>query len=167
MNKQLCVVGFCGGSFVANGVGKTTAANLLVKKHNFHLCNLSSPIEESAKKLCKWDGKKDKNGLSILNQVCASGRKINQDYWFNISLASIPKNTDKVVFDNVYFNNEVDFIHKNGGFVIRIEREGFQEFIPYFITDIAIVRNDGSLNDFEKKIDDLMDKLYNISNAKK
>jgi hypothetical protein len=164
-NNSKIVVGFCGGNFCSNCVGKTTAANVLVKKHNFYLCNLLNPVEESAKKLCNWDGKRDKNGLSILNQVCASGSKINENYWLNISLASIPKNVDKIVFDNVYFKNESEFI-RNNGFLIYIERIGFDKeiTIPDFNYDYVII-NDGSLNYFENKIDDLINKLYNVGHV--
>ena len=164
-NLPLLIIGFCGGSFGSNGVGKTTAANFLVKKHNFHLCDLSNPVNESAKKLCKWDGKKDKNGLMILNQVCMKGRQINENYWFNISLASIPKNITKVVFDNVYFKNEADFI-QNKGLIINIDRNGFEEIDLDFNFDHTI-SNDASLNDFENKIDNLINKLYNVNNAEK
>jgi hypothetical protein len=155
------VVGFCGGNFCSHCAGKTTAANFLVKKHNFYLCDLLNPVEESAMKLCNWDGKKDKNGLSILNQVCESGRKINENYWLNISLASIPKNVDKIVFDNVYFKNESEFI-VNNGFLIYVERIGFYKEKP--IDDLNynyFISNDGSLDNFENKIDDLINILYN------
>jgi len=160
-NNPKIFIGFCGGNLCSNGVGKTTAANHLVKKHNFYLCDLMKPVEESAKKLSNWDGKKDANGLSIINQSCISGRKINENYWLNLAISSIPKNITKIVFDNVCFKNEADFIKRNGGFVIHIEREGFQEIVPDFITDIAITRNNGSINDFEEKIDELIKKLYN------
>jgi len=152
-------IGFCGGAFGSNGVGKTTATNFLVNKYDFHLCDLSYPVGESAKKLCTWDGKKNGLGLAILNQACISGKRINENYWLNLAVASIPKEKIKVVFDNVYFKNEADFIHKNGGFVIHIEREGFQEIVPDFITDIAPIINNSSINDFEKKIDELLKKI--------
>jgi len=162
-NTQL-FIGFSGGLFGSNGVGKTTAANFLVEKYNFYLCNLSNPIEESAKKLCSWNGIKDKDGLQILNQVCISGKKINEDYWFNISLASIPKNINKIVFDNIYFSNETNFIKNFKGFVINIERNGFQKNFLTHKPDYVVLNND-SLDAFKNKIDKLIIQLYNIKDV--
>jgi len=155
-NNQKLLIGLCGGSLFSNGTGKTTAANHLVKKHNFYLCDLIKPVEEAAKKLSNWDGVKDAIGLSIINHTCIYGRKINENYWLNIAISSIPKNITKIVFDNVYFKNEADFINNNG-FVIKIERNGFAaqdlDFNCYHN-----IENNGSINEFENKIDELMNK---------
>ena len=164
------IIGFCGGSFGSNGVGKTTAANFVVKEFGFHYCSLSNAVEQSAIKLCKWDGKKDKDGLIILNQVCASGRKINENYWLNITLASIPKNVDKVVFDDVYFKNEINFIKSKDGTIINIERNGYvQPETDYYAVDLNLsynIPNNSTIEDFQKTIRIIVTKLYNIKNAK-
>lgn len=166
-SNTIFFVGFCGGKFCSGGVGKTTAANHLVKKHNFCLCDLSSPVEQSAKKLSNWDGKKDAKGLSILNETCIAGRKINENYWLHLALASIPADKNfRIVFDNVYFKNEAIFIKNNGGLVVHIDRNGFEDIDLDFISDYSIINN-GTLNDFEKRIDELVNKLYNKTNVGK
>jgi len=159
------IIGFCGGSFGSNGVGKTTAANFVVKEFGFHYCSLSNAVEQSAIKLCKWDGKKDKDGLIILNQVCASGRKINENYWLNITLASIPKDVNKVVFDDVYFKNEINFIKSKNGIIMHIGRDGFEEpEADYYMSDLNsayMVGNNSTIEDFQKTICIIVKKLYN------
>lgn len=159
-NNQ-CLIGFCGGLFGSNGVGKTTASNFLVKNFNFCLCSISKNIEESAKKLCKWNGNKDKDGLEILNNICIFGRKINENYWLNVALASIPKSEKRIVFDDIFFSNEANFIKNNKGFVIYIERNGYEQPQLDFNYD-SILKNSSDINNFEKNIEKLTLKLYNI-----
>jgi dephospho-CoA kinase len=165
-SNTIFFIGLCGGKLGSDGVGKTTAANYIVKKHNFCLCDLLSPVEQSAKKLSNWDGKKDAKGLAILNETCIAGRKINENYWLNLALAPIPADKNfRIVFDNVYFKNEAIFIKNNGGFVINIDRDDFEDMDFDFIPDFSVINN-GTLEEFENKIDELINKLYNASNEK-
>jgi dephospho-CoA kinase len=157
-SDKIFFIGLCGGKLGSDGVGKSTAANYLVEKHNFYLCDLLKPVEESAKKLSQWDGKKDEKGLSILNETCIAGRKINENYWLNLALASVPKNITRIVFDNIYFKNEAIFIKNNSGFIINIDRNGFEDMDFDFISDYSLINN-GTLEEFEKNIDGVVEKL--------
>jgi len=166
-SDKIFFIGLCGGSLAGqSGVGKKTAANYLVKKHNFYLCDILSPVEQAAKNLSNWDGKKDVKGLSILNETCIAGRKINENYWLHLALAPIPADKNfRVVFDNVFFKNEAIFIKNNGGFIINIDRKGFKDVDFDFIPDFSLINN-GTLEDFKKRIDELINKLYNANNEK-
>jgi hypothetical protein len=90
----------------------------------------------------------DIEGRILLDGICRTGRKISEDYWRNLVVSKIPKTITKVVFDDVYFDNEVRLITGSSGFVIRVTKKG-QDLIslPCETIDIS---NDGSLSEFQK-----------------
>ena len=155
------MVGLCGGTYGSFGVGKTVAANCISNNFMFYKCDLSLPVTESAKILCGWNGNKDRNGLEIINRVCMGGRKKDENYWLNIALASIPDGTENVVFDNVYFLNEFKFIQENGGKLIKIVRNDFEDPALDFVCD-DVVYNKDSVASFEKSIYNLTKTIFNI-----
>ena len=160
------LVGFCGGKFNSNGVGKTTASLFLQNKHNFFICDPSKYVEKMTDSCLKsmslgsvvLDEKKKQ---SAFDYVFTSGRKISENFWLNMAIASIPKESKMVVFDNVYFKNEAQFIKNNGGYIILITRVGFENpELDGFEPD-CIVKNEKKIEDFEKKIAKTLSTLYN------
>ena len=166
-SEKIFFIGLCGGNFAGpSGVGKTTAANHIVKKHDFCLCDLLAPIEQAAKKLSNWDGVKDEKGLGILNETCMAGRKINENYWLNLALAPIPANKNfRIVFDNVYFKNEAIFIKNNGGRIINVDRAGFEDTAFDFVCDFSVINN-GTVEEFEKRVDGVVEIILRPNNQR-
>ena len=158
MNPKSKIIGFCGGFFDISGVGKTTAANTLVEKYNFHLCHIGDNIEKIAKKTTQWDGIKDKKGIEILSKICIEGRTINQNYWINLALASIPENKNRIVFDDISFTNEYNIIKNMAGILILIQRTGFSQPEWDFTPD-HILNNNSTIEDFTKNTCTLVENL--------
>ena len=159
-NNKL-MLGFCGGLFGSHGVGKTTACKFVSEKYGFYWCDIAGVIEEAAKKLYHWNGTKDDDGLNALNKTCISGRKLNENYWLNIAIASIPKESSRVVFDNVFFTNEADFIKKHKGFIIKLNRPVYESVSLDFDVDYTI-ENNGNIAELEDNVAKLIKQMYNI-----
>jgi hypothetical protein len=160
------LIGFCGGCFRSNGVGKTTASLFLQKKHNFFICDPSKYVEKMTDNCLKSMSLgsvvlEEKKKQFAFDYVFASGRKISENFWLNMAIASIPKEAKMVVFDNVYFRNEAQFIKNNGGYIILITRNGFENpELDGFEPD-RVVENEKKIEDFEKKIAKTLSTLYN------
>jgi hypothetical protein len=147
---QKTIIGFCGGKWGESGVGKTTAAGFLVEK-GFFLVSFSDPIEKVARAQCGWDGDRGRAGKNLLDKVCRSGRKTSEDYWLNLALKSLPSDRDRIVFDDVYFENEFRFIKSQGGKVIRILRPPTLDADLSFDPDETVF-NKGGMDNFKDAI---------------
>ena len=128
------IVGICGGSFGKTGVGKTTAANALVNILGFKRLSLMDVVKDSA----KASGIDNPSSLEAIDFVCRSGRRINEDFWLNLTVKGM-EGHDKIVLDDVWFGNEAQFIRNNGGIVIMIKRPGVSaDDLLEFRPDITI-----------------------------
>jgi hypothetical protein len=145
---QIKMVGICGGAWGDGGVGKTTVANILAKKMGFYPMSFVDPVKDLAKKFFGWDGKMDSDARILLDRICRLGRGISEDYWMNLTLARIPSEVDKVVFDDVMFDNEAKMIVSAGGVVVRVEKTGHSN--PLMPCDLASLDNNGSLIDLNR-----------------
>jgi hypothetical protein len=115
--------------------GKTTLANRLIQEHGFVRVSFAEPLrqmlytlgvteEETRDEVLKHtphpalEGKTPVEALETLGT--AWGRNmIGPDIWVNHALA-IAKQLDRVIFDDVRYQNEVDAIYNAVGFVFRL-----------------------------------------------
>ena len=144
MNKL--VIGFIG----EHNVGKTTAANIF-KKQGFHKLSINSKVEEVAKYLFSKDELKQ-NTHSILNEVRRRGVKVCKEYWLNLMLVTVPEDKKHVVFDD-FSIAEVEIKNVK---TIQIVRPGVT---TVELPDVETIINDGNLNNFVQKIEELYRKL--------
>lgn len=143
------LVGICGGQWGDSGVGKTTLANILAKEMGFYPASFAEPIKDVARKIFGWDGAMNAESRLLLDRICRMGRSISEDYWRDLVMTRLPKDQDKIAFDDVYFDNEMRLIIGNGGIIVRIVRGGFNT--PTFPCVTIDIENNGSLTDFSKK----------------
>ena len=65
---------------------------------------------------------------------------------------------NEIVFDDVWFEEEYKAIRNIGGVFVLVERTGFDQPNWEFLPDFKIC-NDGTINNFEKKVCDLVQKV--------
>ncbi len=139
------------------GSGKDTAADALEKTHYRYA--FAGRLKSIAR-LFGWDGQKDERGRALLQELGMAGRKYDQDIWVNgiKRLLGPEVLKSKLVFTDVRFQNEADYVREHGGIVVRIVRPGIisgnheSELKQCEVAaDIEIV-NDGTIEDLHKKI---------------
>lgn len=104
-------------------VGKTTAAEYLVRRHGFVKYALADPIKEIAGQAFGWDGAKDERGRRLLQEIGTVGRAYDPELWLR-RLAERFEADDppRVVVDDVRLAREVAFLERRGFTVARILR---------------------------------------------
>lgn len=141
-NRTKLLIGITG----AKRSGKDTVANYIVKKYGFHKRSLSEPLKEACKALFgfsenqlngssketpdeRWFGITPREtmqfvGTDLLRKQMGKLRtEIGEDVFlhnFRNWYESPDNNRDLVVVPDVRFQNEADYIHSQGGFVIKI-----------------------------------------------
>jgi len=142
--------------------GKTTAANFLVDL-GWQKISFASPLKRM---MAVLTGETDKNarppelcGKSV--RECYQslgtewGRKlVGEDIWLRAAkrqMISAIKNGEHVVCDDVRFDNEAELVHRIGGVVLEIRREGLDQMahesergVSPLVLD-ASLSNDGDL----------------------
>lgn len=129
------VIGFDG----TKGVGKDTAADILVTKHGFVRRKFAQPIKDVCSILFQvpenhFEGPEketvvEKHGMSPRQMMQLVGtdmfrHMVHADFWldhFQNWCAHQPDNT-RVVVTDLRFQNEVDAVKRLGGMVVRIVR---------------------------------------------
>lgn len=141
------------------GSGKDTAADALMFTH--YRCSFASRLKGIARML-GWDGEKDERGRAFLQDLGMAVRRFDEDTWVRLLREEVSPVIQQLVFTDVRFQNEADFVRSVGGIVVRIVRPGIiaqnheSELKQCEIAaDIEIV-NDGSVADLHKKIQQLI-----------
>jgi len=134
------------------GVGKDTVADYLVKKHGFTKTHFAGPLKKGVQ---QWFGFTDEQlytdlkeeidenwgvsprevfqvvGTDIVRDKLSDLLKLNMGNNFWLNTFDIwylnGHETDNVVVADVRFQNEVDYILQNGGYVIRVFRTGREQ----------------------------------------
>ena len=149
------IVGICGGAWGMEGVGKTSVAGLMDELAGFKVVSFSTPIVDFAKAHMKWDGKMDLYGRKIVDAVCRIGRKVSRDYWLNLAMHKVDPTWPKVVFDDLFFENEEWLVKSLGGKIIRVSRPSVPDAATWLQSDFTIT-NDGTLDDLRTKVSSLI-----------
>lgn len=145
------IFGVTGNPLTAKTDGKTTVAQFLVDELDAAYIDLTAPVRAAADALAIGiEPMSDTEYRSFLNDICASGRKQDVNYWLHLALQSIPRQNSNrnLVFDNVFFYNEYLFIKSSQGFVFQVSRGPLGEELE-FVPDV-VIRNTGSLDDLHK-----------------
>lgn len=108
------------------GVGKTTVAEMLVKKFGFVKISLADPI----RKIAKLFGFKIEKPYSLetrmaLQAIGYTGRLIDKDIWAKMLIERVKEllqaGVDKIVVDDVRFSNECALLKAFGFYIVKIE----------------------------------------------
>jgi len=149
MNDNIGLIGLAGS-------GKDTAAKALIKA-GYHRVAFADELKSLAHYF-GWNGEKDDDGRLLLQELGMACRRYDQNFWIRHVSKYIDKTTVKIVFTDVRFQNEADYVRKRGGIIVRIVRPGIisgnheSELNQSEIAaDIEIV-NDGSIQDLYNKI---------------
>jgi hypothetical protein len=115
-------IGFTGFA----GAGKDTAADALFRKSDIMYAHFAfaDEIKRFAKSI-GWDGNKDNRGRPLLQDIGMAGRNYNPDTWVNMAAARVGRSASltPVVWTDVRFANEAEFIRQRGGIIIEIARD--------------------------------------------
>lgn len=158
--------------------GKDTASEYLVKKYNYKRYAFATPIKQACKILYNFTDDelyndnfkniKNKNGIiprekfTKLGDMCKND---NPNFFIERLKLDIDKRLGPVVISDVRYENEINFIKNNGGYIIGINRNienlsghlglHSSEQIDLNKSDF-IIENNSSLENFYKNIDELL-----------
>ena len=140
------------------GSGKDTAAGALYKLGYYRVA-FADRIKMLARSF-GWDGKKDERGRALLQDLGMAARRYNPDTW--VEFVQFLEEDCKLIYTDVRFQNEADYIRNKGGIIVRIVRPGIiaqnheSELKQSEIAaDIEIV-NDGTIEELHNKIRNLI-----------
>jgi hypothetical protein len=138
------------------GSGKDTAAKALIKLGYYRMA-FADRLKELAFEF-GWNGEKDADGRRLLQELGMIGRRYSQNVWIRHVAWRIMSKGPPIVFTDVRFQNEADFVREQGGIVVRIVRPGqiagnheSELNQSEVAADIEIV-NDGTVEDLHNKI---------------
>jgi len=144
------------------GSGKDTAAKGLVK------CGYRrAAFADELKSLAfyfGWDGEKDEAGRRLLQDLGMAARRYNARFWIQYLNKQLVRDRlrDGIVYTDVRFQNEADYVRSKGGIIVRIVRpeqiaENHESELKQceVAADIEIV-NDGTIEDLHNKIKQLI-----------
>jgi dephospho-CoA kinase len=144
------------------GSGKDTAAEVLYN-YGYARYAFADRVKNLAWRF-GWDGNKDERGRALLQNIGMAGRQYDPETWIKYVELLIEKGEDSrlIVFTDVRFQNEADYIRSKGGIIVRIVRPGIiaenheSELKQCEVAaDIEIV-NDGTIDDLHSKIKQLI-----------
>ena len=138
------IIGICGGTLGMPGVGKSTVARMLEDVAGFRVASFMTPIKEVARTQMEWDGNLDKKGVIMLNRLCRLGRSISRDYWLNLTIGKLDPKWDKIVMDDLFFEEEEAFIKQCGGKTVQVVRGDIPLQASWIHADF-VIENNGDL----------------------
>ena len=142
------------------GSGKDTAANALIKLGHYRMA-FADKLKELAHEF-GWNGEKDEDGRKLLQDLGMIGRRYSSGIWIKHVSWRVMSEGPPIVFTDVRFQNEADYVRSIGGIIVRIVRPGqiaqnHESELKQFevAADIEIV-NDGTIEDLHSKIKQLI-----------
>lgn len=89
--------------------------------------SMADPVKEIARDVFGWNGKKDDKGRRLLQVVGTdAGRSYNENIWVEkatLKVKQLANPTGIVVFDDIRFFNEANWIMQSSGLLIKLTRE--------------------------------------------
>lgn len=121
-------IGFCGILTSGKSVSARAVQFLLTPFYDVKICSFAYDVKRIAYEF-GWDGEKDAKGRKLLQFIGTEvGRGYDANLWVKYALKrmsatfiDINKENNIVVFDDVRFINEVEWIKNNKGIIIRVE----------------------------------------------
>ena len=152
--------------------GKDTAAEVIIKNYNGLPFAFADDVKNIAYKYFGWYGEKDELGRKLLQDIGTTGRNYNRDIWADKVVTKIQwwtwQSSDNhlaVVTDTRYPNEIQRIKHEFSDVVtIRITRDSVEKLKHPSETALDqwtdwdyLVENNGSLEEFQKKILEIME----------
>jgi hypothetical protein len=149
MNYTLFDIGFTGFA----GAGKDTAANAVFNSELRYTRQAFADAVKAIARTVGWDGEKDLRGRTLLQDIGMCVRDYDKDAWVKLVEQLLPTAAAKehVLWTDVRFGNEADFIRKRGGIIIEVRRHNnprtphISEVSHLEITPDYITHNDSTI----------------------
>lgn len=104
-------------------VGKTTAADRLVARHDFVKYALAAPIKEIARGGFGWDDGKDARGRRLLQEIGTVGRHYGRDMWLDRFAAALAADDPpRAVVDDLRLAREAEYLRQLGFVCVLVVR---------------------------------------------
>ena len=166
------------------GTGKDTAGQVLIDKFGFEKASFAAPIKDIVAKQFNID-REMLEGIDSFSRKCREDKdygaygftprellrmiggfyvqEISPTFWCDIVENNYRKSWGKdIVITDVRFPQEIEMIERNGGFVVRIQRPGFngtdhisERSLCKYPFD-TVINNFGSLELFKDQVEQLM-----------
>lgn len=171
--------------------GKDTACDYIVKKYNYTKLSFAHPLKKCVKELFGFTnsqlnsqqkeiedlywGIKPRKVLQFLGTDVVRDlfpkkllKDIGNDFWIKRTdlwyKQNYEKHKDKIVFSDVRFQNEVDYIHSINGIIVKINRENFSDDNHKSELEIDNIKNYDILIDNNTTKEEFYSKLEKIFN---
>lgn len=115
MTEKKFIIGLAGP--IWDGFSRQVALQYL-KSQGFHITSPLSVIKEAAKKFYGWDGNLDSSGKAVVERMCIAGRSISMSYWLSLALMRVPKDAKRLVINDMFFDDELNFVSKSEGLIL-------------------------------------------------
>ena len=156
------------------GAGKDTAVDYLIQKHGGVQISFAAPIydiQRYAQERCGFKLEKDRQFLQYIGTDWA--RKKEPDVWVRLAVEATPKEGN-VFLSDLRFPNEFKALKREGWTCVKLvrphqeERKGTGSHSHASETALDVIPdndwdhilyNDGSLEDFHAKLDNLVDTI--------
>lgn len=140
------------------GAGKDTAADYFVQRLEYERASFAAPLKEIAKQI-GWNGIKDERGRGLLQDLGMAGRQYDQDLWIKRAADQAPAYLP-IVWTDVRFRNEADFVRSRGGIIVEIRRKDVTPQAEVHVSESEhrrirpdfIVDNEGTITELHAKL---------------
>lgn len=154
------------------GAGKDEVAKYIATNFKFRIDAFANDVKQIAF-LLNWNGRKDEKGRKLIIDIAESAKKYDPTIWVDRVIARMSNSINKnyVISDYRYTieNKLIDKLNKTTPIVsIGIERDSRNEEFEFVKENQSeynelkknfVVKNNGSLDDLYKQIDEIMRKV--------
>ncbi|MEU3285588.1 hypothetical protein [Streptomyces longwoodensis] len=182
-------------------VGKDTAGEWFVEQRGYRRVAFADPLKEAALRLDPyvsgeierteygaeqlsdivrlhgWEAAKDRypEVRRILQELGASIRAIDEDFWLRLALAKTREANDAgvpVVITDVRYRNEAASLVRAGFHLLHIDRPGVPQLDHESERSLGpedaryLVRNDGTKDDLYAQLDRVWDEIHAVESAR-
>lgn len=142
-------IGLSGGLSKRGRQDNSIVVSILEKEFGFFRTSPLDSVEKFSKKIGALTSVKNEiEKWSVINRVCISGMKTDEEMWMNLSLKDVPKDKRLILVDDIFFEEEASLLRSFGGVIIRIVYQNGINVIPNFEPNIVIEKkNDSEIAD--------------------